>query len=68
VMSGYNTLLLPHPQSLYSGLGLSFLYQAWPCPENPLAVSYLSVAAAGAEFLLQPLSFEPGENSGLAFS
>jgi hypothetical protein len=61
VMSGYNTWLLPHPQSLYSGLGLSFLYQAWPCPQDPLAVSYLCVAAAGAEFLLQPLRVEQAD-------
>jgi hypothetical protein len=68
VMSGYNALVLPHPQSLYSGLGLSFLYQAWPCSEEPYSPSYLSIATAGADFLMQPLSFEQSEESAPALS
>jgi hypothetical protein len=51
--SGANTFPLPSPRLLYRGLGLSFLYQAASCAEEPCPASYLSIAAAGADFLVE---------------
>ena len=57
LMSGLNTFPLPSPRLLYRGLGLSFLYQAASCAREPCPPSYLSIAAAGADFLVEePLS------------
>ena len=53
LMSGLNTFPLPSPRLLYRGLGLSFLYQAASCAREPCPPSYLSIAAAGADFLVE---------------
>ena len=53
LMSGYNTFALPSPRVLYRGLGLSFLYQASLCSQEPCPHSYLSIAAAGGEFIVE---------------
>ena len=50
LMGGHNTFALPSPRTLYSGLGISFLYQAPLRPDEPLRPSYLSIAAAGGDF------------------
>jgi hypothetical protein len=53
LMSGYNTFTLPSPRLLYWGLGISFLYQAAACPQDPCPPSYLSIAAAGTDFITE---------------
>ena len=53
LMSGSNTFPLPSPRLLYRGLGISFLYQAASCAQEPCPPSYLSIAAAGADFLVE---------------
>ncbi len=53
LMNGLNTFPLPNPRVLYRGLGLSFLYQAAVCAREPCPASYLSIAAAGADFLVE---------------
>ncbi len=51
LMSGYNAFALPSPRLLYGGLGISFLYHAALSPKEPCPPSYLSIAAAGADFI-----------------
>jgi hypothetical protein len=54
LMSGYNTFALPSPRLLYRGLGISFLYQAARCSCESCPPSYLSIAAAGGDFIMEP--------------
>jgi hypothetical protein len=56
LMNEQNTFALPNPRLLYRGLGLSFLYQASLCTEELCPASYLSLAAAGAEFIVEQQS------------
>jgi hypothetical protein len=53
LMNEQNAFALPSPRLLYRGLGISFLYQAAACTEEPCPGSYLSLAAAGGEFLVE---------------
>jgi len=53
LMSGYNTFALPSPRLLYWGLGISFLYHAALCSKEPFSPSYLSIAAAGGDFIME---------------
>jgi hypothetical protein len=53
LMSGSNTFPLPSSRLLYRGLSISFLYQAASCAQEPCPPSYLSIAAAGADFLVE---------------
>ena len=53
LMSGYNAFALPSPCLLYGGLGISFLYHAALSPKEPCPPSYLSIAAAGADFIME---------------
>jgi hypothetical protein len=51
-----NTFALPRPRLLYRGLGLSFLYQASLSTGEPGTPSYLSLAAAGGDFIVEQQS------------
>ena len=53
LMNGYNAFALPNPRLLYWGLGISFLYQAALCSEEPCSPSYLSIAGAGGDFVVE---------------
>jgi len=53
LMNGYNAFALPNPRLLYWGLGISFLYQAALCSEEPYSPSYLSIAGAGGDFVVE---------------
>ena len=53
LMNGYNAFALPNPRLLYWGLGISFLYQAALCPEEPYSPSYFSIAGAGGDFAVE---------------
>ena len=54
LMNGYNAFTLPDPRLLYRGLGISFLYQATRCSRKPCPPSYLSISAAGGDFIVEP--------------
>ena len=53
LMSGYNTFALPNPRLLNWGLGISFLYQAAPRSEELCPPSFLSIAGAGGDFVVE---------------
>ena len=53
LMSGQNTFALPNPRLLNWGLGISFLYQAAPRSEVSCPPSFLSIAGAGGDFVVE---------------
>ena len=57
LMGGQNTFVLPSPRILYCGLGISFLYHASLRSNEPRRPSYLSIAAAGGDFMIEPRPF-----------
>lgn len=53
LISWSNAFTLPSPRLLHRGLSISFLYHAVLCAQEPRPFSYLSIAAAGGDFIVE---------------